>query len=114
MKNFTVIYSMPVAGLDEWMNKPEAERKEAEDSLKKEWDAWLVAHKDQVLNSIALGKTKRVTSDGVADAKNGMMISSYVAAESLEAAGELFKNHPHLKIPGAFIEIMETRPLTQM
>ncbi len=102
---------MPVAGLEMWMGKPQEERKAQEDELKAGWDTWLAAHKDSVLNTIALGKTKRVNASGVEDTKNGMMLSSYVQAESLEAAAEIFKDHPHLKIPEATIEIMETNPL---
>jgi hypothetical protein len=111
MKYFTAIYMMPVEGLTMWMGKPEAERKTQEDELKAEWDAWLAAHKGSVLNTIALGKTKRVSASGVEDTKNGFMLSSYVQADSLEAAAEIFKDHPHLKIPQATIEIMETNNL---
>lgn len=111
MSFFTVLYSMPVAGLDEWMQKPESERKEAEDKMKGEWNQWVAAHKDAIKNTIALGKTKRVDKSGAADARNGMMLSSYVEAESLDAAGELFRDHPHLQIPGAVIEIMEARQM---
>ncbi len=103
---------MPVAGLEMWMGKPEEERKEQEDTLKADWDAWLKAHKGSVLNTIALGHTKRVSASGVEDTKNGLMLSSYVTAESLEAAAEIFKDHPHLKIPEATIEIMETNELS--
>lgn len=111
MKNFTALYMMPVEGLDSWMQKPEAERKEAEEKMKADWDAWLASHKDSVLNTIALGKTKKVDQNGVSDARNGLMLSSYVQAESLEAAAEIFKNHPHLGIPGATIEVVEARPM---
>lgn len=111
MKYFCVLYMAPVAALEEWMKKPEKERKEAETSMKKEWDEWLMNHAAAVKNTIGLGKTKRVSAEGVSDTKNGIMLSSYVEAESPEAAAELFKNHPHLKIPGATIEIMETMPL---
>jgi hypothetical protein len=111
MKHFTAIYQMPVAGLEAWMAKPEAERKGEEESLKGEWDAWLAAHKDSVLNTIGLGKTRRVSAEGISDAKNGMMLSSYVAAESAEAAAELFRDHPHLTIPGAFIDVMEANQM---
>ncbi len=111
MKYFMALYQMPVAGLEGWMEKPEAERKEAEDQMKGEWDAWLGEHANAVQNTVALGKTKSVSAAGVADTKNGFMLSSYVAAESLEAAAELFKDHPHLKLPGATVEILETRPL---
>jgi len=111
MKYFTVLYKMPVAGLEEWMKKPESERKDAESSLKGEWDAWVASHTKEVQNTIALGATKEVSPQGIRDIKNGLMLSSYVAAESAEAAAELFKNHPHLKIPGATIEVMEARQM---
>lgn len=111
MKYFMALYQMPVEGLADWMKKPESERKEAEEKMKAEWDAWLGAHASAVQNTVALGKTKSVSAAGVADTKNGFMLSSYVAAESLEAAAELFKDHPHLQIPGATVEILETRPM---
>jgi hypothetical protein len=111
MKTFTALYVAPVGMLDEWMKKPEAERKESETKMRQEWDAWLAAHKDAVLNTIALGKTKRVSAAGIEDVRNGFMLSSYVTAESPEAAAEIFKGHPHLQIPGATIEIMEARQM---
>lgn len=109
MKHFTVLYIAPVNVLDEWMSKPESERKDADTQMQTQWASWLSEYKDAVLNTISLGKTKRVSSSGVEDTRNGLMLSSYVAAESAEAAAEMFKNHPHLGIPGATIEIMEAR-----
>ena len=111
MKNFTVIYMAPKATIEEWMKTPEAERKEAEMKMKAEWDTWVIAHKDTLLNTIALGKTKRVSASGILDVKNDMMMSSYVQGESAEAVAEIFKNHPHFTIPGATIEIMEARQI---
>lgn len=111
MKYFTVIYMAPMAAIADWMKKPEIERKEEEAKMKGEWNAWVEIHKDTVLKTIALGKTKRVSVSGVEDVKNDMMLSSYVQGESAEAVAELFKNHPHLGIPGATIEIMETHPM---
>ena len=111
MKNFTVIYMAPAATIAEWMKKPEAERKDADTKMRADWNAWMAAHADAVLNTIALGKTKRVSASGVQDVTNDMMLSSYVQAESLEAVAELFKDHPHFGIPGATIEIMEARPM---
>jgi hypothetical protein len=111
MKNFTVIYMAPALAMEEWMKKPEAERKDAEEKMKAEWGAWMSAHKDTVLNTIALGKTKRVTASLVEDVKNDMMMSSYVQGESAEIVADIFKSHPHFGIPGATIEIMEARPM---
>lgn len=101
----------PASVLEEWMKKPEAERKDEETKMKTEWDAWVDAHKDAILNTIALGKTKRVSATGIEDVKNDMMMSSYVQGESAEAVAELFKDHPHFTIPGATIEIMEARQM---
>lgn len=111
MKNFTVIYMAPATTIEEWMKKPEEERKEAEKAMKADWDAWTESHKDMLLNTIALGKTKRVSASGVEDVRNDMMISSYVQGESAEVVAEVFKDHPHFTIPGATIEIMETRQM---
>ena len=111
MKYFTVIYSAPIDTLREWAKKPESERKEEEVKMKGDWNTWLDVHKDAVLNTIALGVNKQVTADGVADAPNGIMLSSYVGSESLEAVTDLFKDHPHLSIPGATIDIMEARQI---
>lgn len=111
MKNFTVIFMAPAAMMQEWMQKPETERKEAEAKMKAEWDTWTAAHADLVLNTIALGKTKRVSASGVEDVANDMMLSSYVQGESAEAVAALFVGHPHFGIPGATIEIMEARPM---
>ena len=111
MKNFTAIYMMPVLGLEAWMQKPEGERKEVEEAMRKDWDEWLKENSAHVKNTIGLGKTKRISKEGITDTKNGFMLSSYVEAESLEAAAAIFKNHPHLSIPDATIEVMETNPL---
>lgn len=101
----------PQSSIEEWMKKPEEERKEGEAKMKADWDAWMLAHADTVMKTIALGKTKRVSTGGVADVKNDMMLSSYAQGESAEAVADHFKDHPHLTIPGATIEIMETRAM---
>ncbi len=101
----------PALVMEEWMKKPEEERKDAEEKMKEEWDVWMAAHTDIILNTIALGKTKRISASSIEDVKNDMMLSSYVQGESAEAVAEAFRDHPHFGIPGATIEIMETRPM---
>lgn len=103
---FLVTYQMPHSGLDEWMQLPEETRKEQEAQMKAEWDAWLATHKDAVLETVGVGKPKRITKEGIEDARNDIMMYSFVEAESLEAAAEIFKDHPHFGIPGAWIEVM--------
>ncbi len=101
----------PASTIEEWMKKPEAERKDSETKMKAAWDEWMKGHASTVLNTIALGKTKRVSASGVENVKNDMMLSSYVQGESAEAVAEVFKDHPHFGIPGATIEIMEARQM---
>lgn len=111
MNNYMVLFMAPAAGMKEWMKRPESERKAEEAKMKGEWDAWTATHAGAIKNTVALGKTKRVSASGVEDVSNDLMISSYIEAESPEAVAEMFKDHPHFGIPGATIEIM---PIRQM
>ncbi len=103
---FFVTYQMPHSGLDEWMKLPEEERKSQELQMQSEWNAWMEGHKDVIVETAGVGKPKRVTGSGVEDARNDIMMYSFIEAESLESASEMFKNHPHFGIPGAWIEVM--------
>lgn len=74
--------------------------------MQSEWNAWMAKHKGSLVETAGVGKPKRITSDGVNDARNDLMMYSFVEAESLEAAAAIFKGHPHFGIPGACIEVM--------
>lgn len=97
---------MPHTGMDEWMKIPEEERKVQEQQMESEWNAWMESHKDSITESAGVGKPKRVTAGGIEDARNDIMMYSFVEASSLEDAAEMFKDHPHFGIPGAWIEVM--------
>lgn len=103
---FFVTYQMPHAGLDAWMQLPEEERKTQEVEMQNAWNEWMAAHSNVITETAGVGKPKRITADGIEDARNDLMMYSFIEAESLEAAAELFKDHPHFGIPGAWIEVM--------
>lgn len=103
---FFVTYQMPYAVMDEWFKLPEEERKAQEQQMQAEWNAWMEAHKDVLTETAGVGKPKKVTGDTVEDARNDIMMYSFVEAESHETAAEMFKNHPHFVIPGGWIEVM--------
>lgn len=103
---FLVTYQMHHTGLDEWMKTPEADRKAQEEKMQSEWNAWVEEHKDVITETAGVGKPKRITAEGVTDERNDLMMYSFVEAESIEAATEIFKNHPHFGIPGSWIEVM--------
>lgn len=104
---FLVTYQMPHANLDDWIKLPEAERKAQEETMQNEWNAWMESHKESLIETAGVGKPKRISGGGVEDARNDIMMYSFVEAPSLEAATELFKNHPHFGIPGGWIEVMQ-------
>lgn len=105
---------MPIAGLEAWLAKPEEERKSEDDRMMKLWQEWMQAHGDKLAETGGAGKTKRATSDGIKDAKNDVMLYSWVEAETHEEAAALFDGHPHLQIPGAWIDITEATKLPGM
>jgi hypothetical protein len=112
MATFLALYRAPVEVLDEWMKLDEATRKEQEAKMKTDWDAWTVAHKDALKGGTeGVGKTKRVSTAGIEDTRNDLMMHSLVEAESHEAAAKVFEGHPHLQIPQATIDVM---PLTKL
>lgn len=109
------IYMMPNKGLEEWMQLPETERKSQEATMQKEWQAWADANKTALTGETAgMGKTKRITKEGAVDSKNDMMLFTTLDAATQDEAVALFINHPHLAIPGAWIDVMPINRLPGM
>ncbi len=105
---------MPSEGLKEWMKRPEAERKAEEQKMQTDWNAWMLAHGSALKETNGAGKTQRVTSSGIAQTPNDVMLYSMLEAESDEAAAALFADHPHLAIPGSWIDVMPANNLPSM
>ncbi len=103
---FLVTYQMPNAGLDAWMQLPAEERAEQETRMQTEWNTWMANHADVITETAGVGKPKRITKEGIEDVRNDIMMYSFIEAESLEVAAEIFKDHPHFGIPNAWIEVM--------
>ena len=114
MKKFLVLYLAPASVLADWAKTDPEKRKAAEDKMRGDWNKWMSDHASMISDTAAGGKTKRVSSNGVSDARNDIMLYSFVEAESHEAAAKAFESHPHLQIPQSSIEVMEVRPLTAM
>lgn len=115
MQKFIILYCMPVAGLEAWMQIPADQRKAQEEGLKTKWDVWMADHQAMMVGPTAgVGATKRVTPQGVADAKNDIMLYSVVEGASHEEVAKSFEGHPHLEIPGAWIDISTANYLPGM
>jgi hypothetical protein len=80
------------------------------------WTAWTNKNRAVLVEGGApLGKTTRVDPRGPSDARNGIGGYSVVQANSRDDAAKLFgKDHPHLQMPGSWIEIMEIMPIPGM
>jgi hypothetical protein len=77
------------------------------------WQAWMQAHAGQIVDTGGpLGKTKRVSKAGVADARNTIAAYVVVEAADQDAAAALFENHPHFTVfPGDGVDIMPCLPI---
>jgi hypothetical protein len=116
MKRFFALFQIPASVMEDWKKntKPD-EMKTASEKMMRDWEKWTKAHEKNLLDTGApLGKTKRVTSNGISDVRNDLNWYSIVEAESHDAAAKIFSDNPHLQIPQAFIEVMEIPPLPQM
>jgi hypothetical protein len=112
MKKFLVLYLVPPSVIEDWGKTSPDVRKPAEEKMRGEWNAWMSSHAKMITDTGAGGKTKLVSTSGVSDSKNDIMLYSFVEAESHEAAAKAFENHPHLQIPQSSIEVMEVRSMT--
>lgn len=105
MKKFLAIYMMPIEAMDEMMKTSTPEERQ---TGMDEWKAWGKAREaDLVTMGAALGKNKRVSASGIDDVRNEMGGYSIVRAESHEAAAEVLRDCPHLKMPDCYIDLME-------
>jgi hypothetical protein len=113
MKKFLAIYTGTAAAFEKWKAMEEGKRKEREQAGMKAWGDWMVTHQASIaVEGGPLGKTKRVSAQGVSDIKNNMAGYIVVQAETHEAAAKMFENHPHFTIfPGDAVEIMEVLPI---
>jgi hypothetical protein len=87
---------------------PKAEQEAIDAAGLKQWTEWeqknIAAFPDR---GGMVGKTLRVSRDGIAKAVNPFCGYIVVEAESIEAAARLFEHHPHFStFPGDGVDIM--------
>ena len=113
MKKFMALYMASGPEFEMMMkNSTPEQRKKGMDV----WMKWMNANKASIVEGGApLGKTKRVDSRGALNTKNEVGGYSVGQAESHDAVTKIFgKDHPHLQMPGSWIEIMEIMPIPDM
>jgi len=117
MKTFMAVYTGNPAAFDKYRQQfPDPEQRKANERAGMDaWMKWGAEHGASVVeNGGPLGKTKRVTRDGIADVRNNLAGYTIVRAESQEDAAKLFLGHPHFTIfPGDGVDVMEVLPIPE-
>jgi hypothetical protein len=118
MKKFLAVYTGTQAAFEKYQQKfadPE-KRKAHEKKGMEAWMKWAKAHEKSITDGgTPLGKTKRISSSGIADIRNNLTAYTLVEAESHEAAAKMFVDHPHFTIfPGDSVEVMECLPMPRI
>ena len=118
MKTFLAVYlgSKEGSAALKWKSHTEEKRRELEKAGMNGWMSWTTKNaKSIVSDGSPLGKTKKITSNGISDATNEIAGYSIVQAETQEAAAKMFLNHPHFMLfPGDSVEVMECLPIPGM
>jgi hypothetical protein len=115
MKKFLAVYMGSASAVEEWKKLDQATRTQREKAGMEAWGKWATANAKSIVdNGSPLGKTKRISAQGISDIKNEIAAYTIVQAESHEAAAKMFENHPHFKLfPGHSVEIMECLPMPE-
>lgn len=113
MKKFLVLYMASPGAFEAMMKNSTPEQQQAEMDA---WMKWMGANQASFVDPGApLGKTKRIDSTGVSDTRNDVGGYSIIQADSADAAAKIFgKEQPHLRMAGAWIEIVEIMPMPGM
>ncbi|MDN2579030.1 hypothetical protein [Aquibium sp. ELW1220] len=108
MPRFLAVYTMKPEDLARFRCMPKADQDAVDTVGMKQWADWEARNAASFPDRGGMvGRTLRVTKDGVAAASNPFCGCIVVGAETIEAAARLFEDHPHFTIfPGDGVDIM--------
>ncbi len=108
MPRFLAVYTMKPEDLAHFHSLPKPEQDAIDAAGLPLWMEWQERNAKSLPDRGGMvGKTRRVTRDGIADAVNPFCGYIVVEAESIDAAARLFENHPHFTVfPGDGVDIM--------
>jgi hypothetical protein len=108
MPRFLAVYTMQSEDLARFRRLPKAEQDAIDAAGLKRWAEWEEEHAVSITDRGGMvGKTLRVSRDGIAGAVNPFCGYIVVEAESIEAAARLFEDHPHFSVfPGDGVDVM--------
>lgn len=108
MPRFLAVYTMTPDDLASFRNLPKSEQDAIDTVGVKAWSAWQERNASSIVDPGGMvGKTTRVTRQGIVKAVNPFCGYLVVEAESADAAARLFEDHPHITVfPGDGVDIM--------
>lgn len=108
MARFLAVYTMKPEDLAAFRARPESEQEEIDAVGLQAWEEWRKRNAAAIIaTDVMVGKTRRVSKSGVADAQNHIAGFLIVEAADIAAAAALFQDHPHITVfPGDGIDVM--------
>ena len=108
MPRFVAVYTMKPEDLAAFRAQAKSEQETTDKLGLKPWKEWGERNAAAIVAiDVMVGKTKRVTKSGIADARNQIAGFLIVEAADIAAAAGLFQDHPHITVfPGDGIDVM--------
>jgi hypothetical protein len=108
MPRFGAVYTMRPEALAAFRARSKSEQEAIDKAGLKAWEEWVKRNAAAIVaTDVMVGKTRRVTKSGIADAQNQIAGFLIVEAADIAAAAGLFQDHPHITVfPGDGIDVM--------
>jgi len=108
MPRFVAVYTMKPEEDAAFRARPKSEQEAIDKAGLRAWGEWGKRNAAAIVaTDVMVGKTKRVTKSGIADAQNQIAGFLIVEAADIAAAAGLFQDHPHITVfPGDGIDVM--------
>lgn len=108
MPRFVAVYTMKPEDVVAFRARPRSEQEAIDRAGLKAWKEWCERNAAAIVAAdVMVGKTRRVTKSGIADAQNQIAGFVIVEAADINAATGIFRDHPHINVfPGDGIDVM--------
>ncbi|KPF46515.1 hypothetical protein [Rhizobium sp. AAP43] len=108
MPIFVAVYTMEPEALIAFRKMPKADQEAIDAEGLSQWEDWEKRNAGFLRSpSVMVGKTTRITREGIGPGQNTFCGYVLVEAETAEEAARLFADHPHIGIfPGDGVDIM--------
>jgi len=108
MPRFVAVYTMMPEDVAAFRRRPKSEQEAIDKVGLKALEEWGKRNAAAIVaTDVMVGKTRRVTKSGIADAQNQIAGFLIVEAADITAAAGLFQDHPHITVfPGDGIDVM--------